>query len=153
MKLTVIALALGLVAASLVGATWPPTTPPSGDDIGLRAAAPPPNLYTAQVTGALAVGQDGKITVKLVPAEGYKWNVDYPAKLKLPAGQKVEFKKTDFARGDFKGGETAGILELDAKGKAAGDETVTATASFSICSKETCHLLRDRKIDLKLSVK
>ena len=119
------------------------------------AEAPAKGLYKAEVKGSLVVGKTGEITLNIFPGKGYKWNKEYPSKLELTSGDKVQFTKTSYkkVKGEILGTDKSGQVKIDAKGVSAGTHKVEATMSFSICSPETCHVLRKRKLDLSVVVK
>lgn len=113
-------------------------------------------LYKVDVAGAdLKVGADGKLTLTISPKTGYKFNKDYPTTVKVTSGSKVKFAKAKYKKsdGDVRTEDKKGVVTLSARGAAAGTETITAEASFSICDAETCHVLRKRKVEITVSVK
>ena len=113
-------------------------------------------LFGTEYTWGVGVGKSADLTLRIVPKQGYKWNKDYPAKVKLTSGEKVEFAKLELkkATGEIKDDEEkAGVVTVAARGKAAGEETVDALMSFSVCNKDTCQLIRDRKVQLKVTVR
>ena len=112
-------------------------------------------LYTTALTGEVVVGKEGNLELKIIPAKGYKWNKEYPAKIKLPESTLVKFKKQVLKKndGDIVAKGTNGVAPVACTGTTAGTETLTAEASFSVCSAETCQVLRKRSIALKVVVK
>jgi len=112
-------------------------------------------LYSTKLTGEVVVGKEGNLELRILPAKGYKWNKDYPAKITLPNSKLVQFKKSVLkARdGDIKAEKTSGLATMTCTGTTTGTETLTAEASFSVCSEETCQVLRKRKVSLSVVVK
>lgn len=113
-------------------------------------------LYKVDVEGTLEVGKDGKLILKIAPAkEGYKFNKEYPTKVKVTSGDKVTFSKATYkqADGDVETKDKVGYVTLGARGKSAGTETITVEASFSICDKKVCHVLRKRKVPVAVTVR
>lgn len=100
-----------------------------------------------------AVGKHGTFNFKIVPAKGYKVNKDYPTKLTFAkAATKVDLDKLVYKKGDTKIGSTGALtLAVRGKGKAAGTETLTANARFSICNETTC-LLEKAVISVSVAV-
>lgn len=120
------------------------------------ADAPGAGLYTTEIEGTVQAGKDGKITLKIVPAKGYKWNKEYPRSfVKLSSGDKVVFTKAEYRmdKGDFADSDKAGTVAIQARGKAAGEEIVKADAEFSVCNDEQCKVLKNIKLKMKITVK
>jgi hypothetical protein len=120
------------------------------------AAAPPPEgLYRAEIKGSLTVGKDGRFTLRIVPAKGYKWNKQYPAKLKLTDGKNISFAKKQYQqlKGEMTPVNKSCKVDIAAKGNAAGPVSIDAEMSFSVCNEETCHVLRKRKLKLSVNIK
>ena len=110
-------------------------------------------LYSVTVTGTLEVGKAGDIEVKVAPTQGYKWNTEYPAKCQLEGAAGLALGQDKFKKGDFKNVEKSGVLTFKATGRTAGETTINAVMSFSMCNADTCHVLRKRKIPLKVTIK
>jgi len=123
----------------------------------ISQAAPPASkgLYKAQLTGVLTAGKSGSVTLTITPAKGYKWNKEYPAKVELSDGTNVTFPKKKYlkVKNEIKGTDKAGTVVIKAAAKAAGKETLTATVSMSVCNKDTCKVLRKRKVPLTYTAK
>lgn len=120
-----------------------------------HADDPQAGLYKVKLSANVARGAKQKIEIEITPSSGYKWNKDYPAKLQLKNGKKLEFAKTSFskAEGDISGDEKGGKVVLMATAKEAGTETVEATVSFSLCNAETCQVLRQRPLPIPVTIK
>ena len=113
-------------------------------------------LFATDYRWGVSVGKSSDLTLRIVPKQGYHWNKDYPAKIVLKGGQKVAFGKLELkkATGEIKDDEDkAGVASVSARGVAAGDETIDATMSFSVCNKDTCQLIRERPVKLTVTVK
>ena len=119
------------------------------------ADRPAAGLIQTELTGALISGKDGTLELRFVPAKGLKWNAEYPAKVELKQGKNVEFKKTTYkkVKGEIVVDGRAGKATLTATGKKAGQETITAVVSASVCDAETCHVIRKREIPLLVVVR
>ena len=105
--------------------------------------------------GTLTRGSDGKATVMIVPAKGYKWNLQYPAKLSFPAdGAHVALAKKEFKQlaKDFDASEKKASIHVPMKGTSAGAEVLKGTAKFSVCNERTC-LIETAEISLSIQVK
>jgi hypothetical protein len=112
-------------------------------------------LYSTTLSGEIVVGKQGNLELTILPAKGYKWNKDYPAKIKLPESKLVSFSKQVLkARdGDITAKDKHGVAKMVCTGTTAGTEEITATANFSVCNNETCQVLRKRNVVLNLVVK
>ena len=117
------------------------------------ADEPETPTWTAEVAGSLQAGQEGTVTLTIRPADGYKWNTAYPAKLLLENGNIVTFEKQEFrkSRGDITGDDSHGEVRMTATGARAGAETITSTLKFSICNEQSCKLLTE-EIPLPVTV-
>lgn len=118
-------------------------------------AKPPKGLYKASISGSLEVGKDGQLTLRIVPAKGYKWNKQYPAKLVLNNDANVSFSKTEYKqlKGEMKLDGKGCTVDIAAKAVKAGNADINAVMSMSICNEDTCHVLRKRKLTLAVAVK
>ena len=118
-------------------------------------AKPPEGMYKASISGSLEVGKDGLLTLHIVPAKGYKWNKQYPAKLVLANDANVSFSKTEYKqlKGEMKAEGKGCTVDIAAKAAKAGNTEVHAVMSLSICNEETCHVLRKRKLKFSVAVR
>ena len=112
-------------------------------------------LFTTALSGEITLGKEGNLELRFTPAKGYKWNKDNPAKITLPESKLVKFKKSVLkkAEGDIKADKAQGVAQMVGTGTTAGTETLAVEASFSVCSEETCQVLRKRKVNVQLVVK
>lgn len=115
-----------------------------------KAKAPTHRLSVTPLT--LAVGKTGAVTLKITPAKGFKVNKDYPTKVTLSAPTKVSLDKMVFKKADAKIAGGTLTMVMGAKGKVAGEETITAQAKFSICNETTC-LLEKATVRIRVVVK
>ena len=102
----------------------------------------------------MAKGSDGKATVTITPAKGYKWNLQYPAKLSFPAdGAHVALAKKEFKQlaKDFIASEKKASIEIPMKGTSAGQEILKGTARFSVCDERTC-VIETAEVSLSIQV-
>ncbi|MFT7624347.1 MAG: hypothetical protein ACI9WU_003534 [Myxococcota bacterium] len=115
------------------------------------ATATADDLYSTKVDGKLKVGEQGTVTLTITPGKGFKWNKDYPAKLTLENGEKVELSKLQYkkVKGEITGDDKAGKIAISGKGKSAGQATIKGQIKFSVCSPETCKLLKE---DISIAV-
>jgi len=103
---------------------------------------------------AITAGAETRVTVTVVPADGYKWNDEYPARFVVSAGAGVTLGKTEFKakRKDIvpKGGKAAFTIPVTAA--KAGAQALTLKGGFSVCNKTSCKIFRMKTIDLKFDV-
>ena len=102
--------------------------------------------YTTRVEGKAAVGKEAKIALVVSPGPKYHWNKEYPAKLTLANGTKLTLKQTSFSKtkGEIvPSGEKDGKVEITCTGKVAGKEVLKGQLKFSMCSAETCKLVKE----------
>ena len=102
----------------------------------------------------LTKGSDGKATVTIVPAKGYKWNLQYPAKLTFAAdGAHVALTKKEFKQlaKEFDASEKKASIHIPMKGTSTGKEIVKGTAKFSVCNERTC-LIETAEVKLSVEV-
>ncbi len=142
-----------LSAASLTalgacgGDTARAVVPELGDSAKAKA-------YKVTVGGLnTTVGKHGTFSLKIVPTSGYKVNAEYPTKVTFTnVPTKVELDKKVYKKTDAKIAKGTLTLAMGAKGKASGEETITAQAKFSICNATTC-LLEKATVSIKVAVK
>ncbi|MFT5430396.1 MAG: hypothetical protein ACI9OJ_001070 [Myxococcota bacterium] len=105
-------------------------------------------LLKVELTGSLQAGQAGDLALRMVPAKGYKWNEEYPAKLEVKNGKSVTFAESKLSKvkGQIKADGRVGVATLKATSKRAGEEQVEFILSASVCDKETCHVIRKRVV-------
>jgi hypothetical protein len=118
-------------------------------------AAGAPQYTIAPVSVTLKPGAAGSATVVIKPGAGLHFNEEYPAKFTVstttfakPAKEKLTFKE-----GDLKVVGGNGELVVPLQGLAAGEGPLDIVGSFSVCSDETCHMLKEQKFSIQVAVK
>ena len=93
------------------------------------------------------IGTRGMAKAIFKPAEGFKWNTDYPSsfKIKFINSSKVILLEKEI---DLMGGK----LCVPYVGKEVGRLEVEGRLNFSICNKKECKVFRNEKITLTLIV-
>lgn len=99
------------------------------------------------------VGEEGKVTIKVVPRGEWHMNLEFPTVLKLepPTGvsvTKVEQKQADAVKFD----ETSAEFAVAFTPSEAGDKTFTGEFKFAICQADVCSQ-RTEKLDFVVAVK
>lgn len=133
-----------------------PAPAPAAAAAPTPAADPAAAQYTiAPVSVTLAPGAAGEAKVVIKPAAGLHFNEEYPAKFEVAAAPfaKATKDKLTFKEGDLKVVAGNGELTVPLQGVAAGEGALAVTGSFSVCSDETCHMLKDQKFSIAVAVK
>lgn len=89
----------------------------------------------------MKAGATGSANVQVIPAKGYKWNLEYPAKLSItsdPAHVKLAKSTFKQLKGDFKATKEKATVKLDMEATSAGTETLKGMFKFSVCDETTC---------------
>ncbi|MBM4372829.1 MAG: hypothetical protein FJ098_14345, partial [Deltaproteobacteria bacterium] len=118
------------------------------------AADPDAQFYSFVLSpGSVSGGHEARLTVTVVPAAGWKWNEDYPAKFAL-AGEGITLARTEFKKvaGDLAVQGRQASFSFAATATAPGPRTLTVTAGFSVCNDTSCKIFRAKTIPLKLDV-
>ena len=122
----------------------------SAADSKVDAKAP---SFTLNITPLkVAVGEKGTSTLTITPAKGFKVNKDYPTKITLEKGTKVDLAQLVYKKADTKIADGALTVALGATGKAAGQEAIKVKAKFSVCNDTTC-LLETASVTIQVAVK
>lgn len=133
------------LAAPAAATTATPLGDPSG---GAR--------YTV-VARAVELKVGGKLTTELriEPAEGLKYNKDFPSKFVVNAGRHAKCDKEDLTKraGDVKMDGKVGVVSIPLSGIAAGTGSLSIMGNFSLCNDEQCFVLRGEQLSLQVTVK
>lgn len=121
----------------------------------VKAADPDAKFYSFTLSPtAINTGEKTTVTVTVVPATGYKWNEDYPAKFTVSSDGDLTLSATEFKskRKDIvkKGKEATFALDLVAA--TAGNHPLTIEGGFSVCNATSCKIFRKKVINLNLDV-
>lgn len=108
-------------------------------------------------TGAepLAPGAEGRVSLRFVPREGYHWNEEFPARLRIQEAQGVKPLRETFsgADQDFHSRDGVGVLEVPVLSSEAGDGRVKALADFSICNAQECRVFKQVPVEVPVQVR
>jgi len=142
----------GVILASVLFSltAWSTTVEP---DRTMKETKKEKNSFSLTTTDVKAtVGATANTWVHVTPGKGYKWNLEYPAKLTI-AGvpSHVKLAKTIFKqlKGDFKATEKKASVKVAMVGTSAGTETLTGKLKLSVCDANVCHI---EKADVKFTV-
>jgi len=102
----------------------------------------------------VAPGASGVAQVKFVPREGYHWNPEFPAKLKVSDLGTVRAERTDFSlsNGDFRDQGGTGVLSIPVAAQAAGTTALKAVADFSVCNDKECRIFKQVAVEVPIHV-
>jgi hypothetical protein len=107
----------------------------------------------------LGKGASGTLRVVITPKGGLHWNEEFPTRLSVDAADTplVHFTKTEVKKGDAEITVSAtkdrAELTLPVAAKDAGEGTVAAKLSFSLCTDKTCHIFRNRDVQAAVTVR
>lgn len=138
-----------LWAVSLVAGTLATGTACKGG--GSESAA----LYRLETPAlALAAGASGDAKVRFVPADGYHWNPEFPARLKVSESAALTPDKNDFSlsAGDFKDESGVGSLSIRVAAKTAGATALKGLADFSVCNDKECRIFKQIAVEVPVNV-
>ncbi|MFT5430533.1 MAG: hypothetical protein ACI9OJ_001208 [Myxococcota bacterium] len=103
----------------------------------------------------MGVGETAQAAIEVRPAGAWKFNADYPVRVSL-----VGISVAETARSEFNSKKphgmlvTGGGMRLDIllTGQAAGEDRVTATIKFGVCSASSC-LARKAEASFRVAVR
>jgi len=134
---------------------------PSAAGGGGAAVSPEDARYYELTVSPVTLGKGGTgaLRVVITPREGLHWNDEFPAKLAVEGADTplVHFAKTEVKRGDaeiaISAAKDKAELSLPLAAKDAGEGTVAAKISFSLCTDKTCHIFRNRDVTATVTVR
>jgi hypothetical protein len=89
----------------------------------------------------LGVGETGQAAIEVQPAGDWKFNTDYPVRVSLAGISVAETERSEFNSKKPHGMlVTGGGMRLDIPftGQVSGEDQVTATIKFGVCSASSC---------------
>ncbi len=117
----------------------------SGDQISAPDAAKAKRFSITAQRLKMVTGKTNTTKVKVLVAKGWKWNKQYPAKLKfssVPGFVKLNKNLFSQKKGDFKSSKTNASVAIKVTGTATGTKKLKATMNFSVCNATTCVIER-----------
>lgn len=127
--------------------------------VGLLAACqgrPTGSEYRIEAPNTpLAADAEGRIALRFVPRDGYHWNEEFPARLRIQEAQGVTPLRETFsaANQDFQSREGAGVLEIPVAPPRAGEGWMKALADFSICNAQECRIFKQVPVEVPIQVR
>jgi hypothetical protein len=119
---------------------------PSGD---------PGALYAIEAPAVSAkVGESATARIRFAPRQGYHWNEEFPARVRIAENPSAVPKKAEFTSSgnDFHVDSGAGVLPIPVTGKTAGKTAIKATADFSMCNKDECRIFKGVAVEVPIDV-
>ena len=120
------------------------------------AAEPAPGKpYRVELTApaAAAVGKVGAAQVRVVPAEGYHTNKEFPTKLTVTAPAAVTVARATQSAADAKAFSPDRLeFEVGFTATAAGAHEILGDLRFAVCTPQTCIPVKE-KVTWKVAVK
>jgi hypothetical protein len=116
------------------------------------ADAPTYSLDTSGSTKELKAGKDGTFALAIKPAKGFHVNAEAPLKITL-TGERVKPAKDALGHADAADPKAESrSFKVALKSTEAGKGSITADATFVICSETICEK-KTEKVTLALDVK
>jgi hypothetical protein len=102
----------------------------------------------------LAPGAEGAAQVRFIPRNGYHWNPEFPARLKVSDAGSVKASKVDFSlsNGDFLDEGGTGALTIPIAAQAAGATALKGLADFSVCNDKECRIFKQIAVEVPIDV-
>jgi hypothetical protein len=116
--------------------------PPGGDD----------RYSLVYETPEAKAGQEGKVTVRVVPKAPWHMNLDFPTSLKLQAPAGVTLANGDLKKADAKLDENACAFDVKFTAPAAGEQVFSGKFKFAVCQDEACSPVTE-EVEFKVAVK
>lgn len=100
-------------------------------------------------------GAKASLTMRIEPAEGLKFNKDFPSKFTVNAGRHAKCTKADLTKrgGDVVMDGKVGVVTIPLVGTAAGAGDLSVIGNFSVCNEEQCFVLRGESLSISVTVK
>lgn len=110
--------------------------------------------YALQIDpGEAKVGEEGKVSIKIVPKETWHMNLEYPTKLTVEAPAGVDVPKAKLGKDD-----AVALTEENCEfavaftPSEAGEKTFTGEFKFAVCQDTAC-VPKTEKLEFKVAVK
>ncbi len=129
---------------------------PDSDKAAKTKVDPDAKFYSFTIEpAAIIVGEETAVLVTVNPADGYKWNDEYPARFQVSGVKGLTIGKNEFKakKKDIvtKGKKAAFTIPVTAA--RAGPFSLTLEGGFSVCNETSCKIFRKKTIDLKIEAR
>lgn len=110
--------------------------------------------YTLQIDPEEAkVGQESKVSIRVIPQGEWHMNLEYPTKLEVTAPAGTTVAKPQLAKADaIKLDEQSCEFAVTFTPQEAGDKTFTGEFKFAVCQEEAC-VPKTEKLEFNVAVK
>jgi hypothetical protein len=128
---------------------------PAGDKVKTVEGAPPggDDRYSLVIdTPEAKAGQEGSVTVRVVPKAPWHMNLDFPTSLKLQAPAGVTLANADLKKADAKLDESTCAFDVKFTAPAAGEHAFSGKFKFAVCQDEACSPVTE-EVEFKVAVK
>ena len=140
MKFRVLVVALLLVVACGKGNSEPKDGPGANKPAG-QAEDNSKYYSVAASPEELPAGQPSSLVISFVPADGYKWNNDFPTSFSVVGEDGVEVTKKDYVKAEVEVDGGTGRLVVPLV-PAAGAGKVSFNGNFSVCNETSCKIFK-----------
>ena len=93
---------------------------------------------------SVAKGASSKVSITVRAEKGWKWNLEYPARVEASAKGGVEVTPPKLDKKRIKKEGKHAVWPLTVKGNSPGAGEVELKANFSICNDEQCKIFRNK---------
>lgn len=110
--------------------------------------------YTLQIDPAEAkVGEESKVSIRVVPQGEWHMNLEYPTKLEITPPTGTTIAKPKLEKGDaIKLDEQSCEFAIAFTPQEGGEKTFTGEFKFAVCQDEAC-VPKTEKLEFKVAVK
>lgn len=110
--------------------------------------------YALQIEpGEAKVGEEGKVSIRVIPSADWHMNLEYPTKLEVTPPAGVEVAKPKLGKDDaVKLDERSCEFAVAFTPSEAGDKTFTGEFKFAVCQDTAC-VPKTEKLEFQVAVK
>ena len=94
--------------------------------------------FSLKGSDKVAVGKEGKLTMRISPRNGYEVHKEPPARVALTADAQVALSKAELKNAAMRLEGPAAVFEVPFVAKAAGRAKVAAKVKFYLCNDKSC---------------
>lgn len=143
-----LSVSLGCESGEEARAAEPAAVPAEAQAEPAKKRAGADDRYVARGPEAtVAVGSEAKATFRIEPRGDLKINKEYPWSIAFEPHEALSLGATTLGRGDLELADERAELPITVTATSAGEYTVSATGSFSVCNPQRCDILRDEPLE------
>lgn len=102
----------------------------------------------------IPVGRKTIVTLSIVPSRGWKWNKEFPAKLKVSNTSGLDVQESEFSK---KSGivvqEAEATIPIQISAPKVGLYHLELSGSFSVCNEKLCKIFRDVRLKFEIQAR